>query len=270
VDPHARERCNHSASHGPGRALVCHSSGSATILYRRRHTLSIYRFLDRSSTPPSSPLFFGIYIDAFCVYNSRYRKKVAIIYRLSALAVVGAVLCAQNTGRFAAMTAKGIDEVDKGRFNEAINLLEEVWEQDQSDPAVAENLAMAYLYADRNAAKAQTLMEAAIAKGGRASFLMQHAHEKGSVIAGEVSDYCAGRLSVSPDELVFTASRPEHSFSIRAGQFKEIRRNKWFGSSNGVWHLQTLDNRTYNLRPRTWSDAETKLVLYFIDKYIKR
>lgn len=176
----------------------------------------------------------------------------------------------QNTGRFAALTEKALEAIEKGRFTAAVNLLEEVWESDQSDPAVAENLGLAYLYADRSPNKAKQLMEDAIALGGRASFLMQHAHERLSAISAETNDYCVGRLSVYRDKLTFTAKIPEHSFTIAAGELKEIKKNKWFGRGEAVYHIETLDKRKYNLRPRTWSEGETRLVLFFIDKYIRR
>ena len=73
--------------------------------------------------------------------------------RFGALIVVAFTLFAQNTGRLAELTAKGIAYLDQGKFNDAVNALEQVWEQDQSDPAVAENLGMAYLYADHDLAK---------------------------------------------------------------------------------------------------------------------
>jgi len=195
----------------------------------------------------------------------RLRKSALIVCVLT----VG--VFAQNSGRFAAMTSTGIALVDQGRFREAANLLEEVWENDQSDPAVAENLAMAWLYGDHDAAKAQQLMETAIAAGGRASFLMQHAHEKVTAISMEANDYCPGRLSIYSDRMAFVSrTTPEHSFTVRRGELKEIKRNKWFGSAENVYHIRTADKRTYNLRPRTWSEEETKLVLFMIDKYIQR
>lgn len=198
------------------------------------------------------------------------RPRLNRAIRLAFFFATCSCISAQNTGRFAALTSKGIELIDKGRYNEAVNALEEVWEQDQSDPAVAENLGLAYLYADRDSVKAQGLMETAIAAGGRASFVMQHAHEKATAISMDTSDYCVGRLSIYRDRLTFTASIPAHSFTVQAGEFKEIKQNRWFGSGEGVYHIKTLGKRTYNLRPKTWSDRETKLVLYFIDKYIKR
>jgi hypothetical protein len=183
-------------------------------------------------------------------------------------AVAVSVPAVQNTGRFAALTAKGIEAVEKGRFNDGINFLEEVWEQDRTDPAVAENLGLSYLYADRDTARAREYMEAAIALGGRASFLVQHAHEKATLVSMDTNDYCSGRLSIYRDRLAFTSTtNPAHSFVVQAGDFKEIKRNAWFGNSEGVWHIKTR-GKTYNLRPRTWSERETKLVLFFIDKYV--
>ena len=176
----------------------------------------------------------------------------------------------QNTGRFAEQTAQGIQLVERSRYNQAINVLEEIWEQDRSNPVVAENLGIAYLYGDRNAAKARRYMEQAIAGGGRASFLMQHAHEKVPVIATEMSDYCPGRLSIYPGRLAFTAGVADHSFTIPAGEFKEIKANRWFGKGEGVYHIKTLEKKNYNLRPRTWSEQEMGLVLELISKYVRQ
>jgi hypothetical protein len=39
-------------------------------------------------------------------------------------------VAAQNTGAFAARISRGIGLIDKGRFNDAINVLEEVWDLD--------------------------------------------------------------------------------------------------------------------------------------------
>ena len=175
-----------------------------------------------------------------------------LLYALTTMLVVLVALPLQNTGRLTERTAQGIEFIERGRYNNAVNVLEEIWEQDRSNPAVAENLAIAYLYGDRNTAKARQYMEQAIAGGGRASFLMQHAHEKVAVVATTMSDYCAGRLSIYPGRLAFTAGVADHSFTIPAGEFKEIKTNRWFGKGEGTYHIRTLDKKNYNLRPRTW------------------
>ena len=175
----------------------------------------------------------------------------------------------QNTGRFAEQTRIGSEFVEKGKYRQAINVLEEIWEQDQSDPAVAENLGIAYLYGERDAAAALKYMEQAIALGGRASFLMQHAHEKlGQLSGGGVSDYCTGRLSVYRDRLAFASSTPEHSFTVPAGIFREIKTNRVFGKEHGTYHIRTAGKKNYNLRPKTWSEEETRLVFLLIQRHI--
>ena len=179
-------------------------------------------------------------------------------------------VAAQNTGRFTELTGRALDLIERGRFQQAINLLEEVWEQDRSNPAVVENLGLAHLYADRDVAKARQFMEQAIRAGGRASFLMHHAHEKVAVIATEMSDYCSGRLSIYPGFLTFTAGTPEHSFRVEAAEFKEIKANRWFGKGEGVYHIRTENKKNYNLRPRSWSEQEMGLVLEMVSRYVKK
>lgn len=175
---------------------------------------------------------------------------------------------AQTPPRLAELISKGISALDKGKYNEALNALQEVWEQDRGDPAVAENLAMAYLYADHDVDKARALAEESIGAGGRASFLVQHSHERVAMLSGDMADYCTGRLSVRKDGLSFVASDQRHSFAIEKNNFREIKVNRLYGSERGMYHIRTLDKRNYNLRPRTWSEQETRLVFYLVGKYV--
>lgn len=178
-------------------------------------------------------------------------------------------LAGQNTGRLSDLTGKGIAYLDQGRFNDAVNVLEQVWEQDQGDPAVAENLAMAYLYADHHFEKAKALAERSIQAGGKASFLVQHPHEKIAFASGDMADFCSGRLSVSLKKLVFTASDERHSFVVEKGQLKEIEANRVYGSGRGMYHIRTSDKKNYNFRPRSWSQQEQELILLLVNEYIK-
>jgi hypothetical protein len=190
---------------------------------------------------------------------------------LRILVMFAGALCglAQNTGRFAELTAKGIACIDQGKFNDALNALEEVWEQDQSDPAVAENLAMAYLYADHDFDKAKTLAERSIQAGGKASFLVQHPHEKVAFASGDMADFCSGRLSISRERMSFTSKDERHSFSVEKGQLKEIKANRLYGSGRGMYHIRTADKKNYNFRPRSWSEQEQTLILLLVNEYIK-
>jgi tetratricopeptide (TPR) repeat protein len=190
--------------------------------------------------------------------------------RIAAVIVVAGAMSAQSAGRLAELTAKGIAYLDQGKFNDAVNALEQVWEQDQSDPAVAENLGMAYLYADHDLAKAKGLAEKAIQGGGKASFLVQHPHEKVGFVSGDMAEFCSGRLSISRDRLVFTSSKePAHSFMVMKGQIKEIQANKLYGSGRGMYHVRTADKKNYNFRPRSGSEEEQELILLLVNEYIK-
>jgi tetratricopeptide (TPR) repeat protein len=175
----------------------------------------------------------------------------------------------QNTARLSELTSKGIADLEQGRYNDAFNALEEVWEQDQSDPSVAENLAMAYLYADHDFEKARTIAERAIQTGGKASFLVQHPHDKLGIVSGDVADYCSGRLSISKNHLAFISKVENHSFTVEKGQLKEIKANRVYGSGRGMYHIRTIDKRNYNVRPRTWSDQEQELILLLVNEYLK-
>jgi hypothetical protein len=195
----------------------------------------------------------------------RISMRLAVVVLAFVTAVAG-----QVRGRLAELTAKGIADLEQGKYTAALNALEEVWEQDQSDPAVAENLAMAYLYAEKDAPKARSLAEHAIRAGGKASFLVQHPHEKVGFLSGDMADFCAGRIRISKDQLIFTSKDPRHSFVINAGGLKEIKANRLYGSERGMYHLQTTDKRKYNFRPRNWSQEEQELMLRLVKQHIKQ
>ena len=186
-------------------------------------------------------------------------------------ALLAAALCAfgQQNARLSDLKSKGIAFIDQGRFNDALNALQEVWEQDQSDPATAENLAMAYLYADHDFEKAKELAEHSIQAGGKASFLVQHPHEKVAFASGDMADYCSGRLSISREKLVYVASEERHSFVVGKGELKEIKANKVYGTDRGMYHIRTADKKNYNFRPRSWSPQEQDLILLLVNEYIK-
>jgi hypothetical protein len=77
-------------------------------------------------------------------------------------------------------------------------------------------------------------------------------------------------MSIYRDHLAFTSSVPGHSFVIPAGEFLEIKTNRVFGKATGAYHIKTLDKKNYNLRPKTWSDVETRLFLKMVEQYISR
>lgn len=176
----------------------------------------------------------------------------------------------QTANRFVELTGKGIAFLEKGKYNEAVNALEEVWEHDQSDPVVAQYLAMGYLYSDKDWERYLKLAEFSIGHSGAASFLVQHPHEKVPLLSGDLADYCNGLLSIYSNRLEFkSATHPQHSFTIASGSLKEIKENKLYGSGRGMYHIRTRNNKNYNFRPRFWSDEERRLILSLTKKYIE-
>src|SRR3954454_18200566 len=87
----------------------------------------------------------------------------------------------------------GLNFIQYGKYDRAAADLEPVWEAGQQDPVVAENLAIAYLngderrYQTQRAAKAYDLMKTALEKGGKASFLIAHSHERLEFLHGGTS-----------------------------------------------------------------------------------
>src|SRR5438874_5320584 len=92
----------------------------------------------------------------------------------------GALLEAgQSGGRFEEAKRMGMAYVNSEQFDKAAGRLEEVWEQDQSDPVVGEFLAVAYLNSEdrrslpQNQKQAFAIIDHLVASGSRVTFLVQ-------------------------------------------------------------------------------------------------
>jgi hypothetical protein len=191
------------------------------------------------------------------------------------LTVVLAILFAflargQSQSRVFELLQRGVALLEQGRYNDAVNLLEEAWEADQSSASVAEHLAMGYLYADKETSKAGPLAAKAIALGGRASFLMDHPHEKLKILNGDTAAYCRGRLVIMPTRITFIAEDPRHSFQIEFSNFKDLKANRIFGVERGMYHIRTRDKRQFELRPRSGTPAERELIMSLIKEHFTR
>jgi hypothetical protein len=189
------------------------------------------------------------------------------------LSVVFAILFAflasgQSQARVFELLQRGVALLEQGRYNDAVNLLEEAWEADQSVASVAEHLAMAYLYADKETSKAGPLAEKAIALGGRASFLMDHPHEKLKILNGDTAAYCRGRLVIVSARITFIADVPGHSFQVESSNLKDLKENRIFGVERGMYHIRTRDKRQFELRPRSGTSAERELIMSLINAYV--
>src|SRR5947207_1450786 len=127
----------------------------------------------------------------------RRRIRVAL---LSTTAVFTIWLSAQTGGRFEEAKRMALAYIRSEQFDKAAGRLEEVWEEDQSDPTVAENLALAYLNTEDKHSlpelqqKAFGLIDKLAAMHARVSFIVHHSHEKLAWLQGrEWHIYCSGR-----------------------------------------------------------------------------
>lgn len=185
------------------------------------------------------------------------------------------IAMAQGGGRFEEAKRQGLAYLDSSQFDRASARLEEIWEQDQSDPVVAESLAIAYMNGEDRAyragyeSKIRDLLQRAVQMGGKASFLVQHSHEKVPFLQGKtISDYCSGRLSVSSDRLIFVAQArrgvEQHSFDLTAADLRIVPSG---GDKLGGFHIKTKA-KTYSMVPRTRTRADGALVVSVLNQYL--
>src|SRR5258708_2078718 len=93
------------------------------------------------------------------------------------------LLAGQSGGRVEEGKRIGAGYVNSEQFDRAAGRLEEVWEQEKSDPSVGEFLAIAYLNTEdrhslaENQIKAFEIIHSLAGAGSRVSFLVQHSHE---------------------------------------------------------------------------------------------
>ncbi|HLK63079.1 MAG TPA: hypothetical protein VKU19_06545 [Bryobacteraceae bacterium] len=182
---------------------------------------------------------------------------------------------AQNGGRFEEAKRMAVSYLDSNQYDRAAGKLEEVWEQDQTDPAVAEYLGIAYLNGDDrryNAAiegKAQKALEQAIKLGGKATFLVRHPHGGiiGRVSGGDALDYCAGKLSISPGRVVFVMKAlkgaEDHSFELKTSDILKINTP----NAEGKFTIKTKP-KNYPFQPQTKNKADSDLLLSLIREHL--
>jgi hypothetical protein len=189
------------------------------------------------------------------------RRSASLLFGL--WVAVGLVPAQQN-GRFALLKSQAFTLFDRGQYDQVAGKLEEVWEQDQSDPKVAAYLAMGYLYGEHDPLKAKPLMKAAIDLGGQAMFLVQHSHEKTGVVGGIVSggvmnNYCNGRIGISPGTIGFIADSGEHSVSFAGSDVKELH---ILGGASGRIQIKSVA-KTYVFRVKSEKRDEAALLEEF-------
>jgi len=185
-------------------------------------------------------------------------RSVARLLPVNMLLLAG-LLCsvtglAQQNGRFATLRMQAMEAFDRGQFDQVAGRLEEIWEQDRTDPRVAEYLAMGYLYGEHNVDKARPVMKEAIARGGQATFLIQHSHGKMAFLQGDpMNNYCSGKMSISPGTIAFISEQTDHSAKIEAAELKEF---KVLGGVPGRIEIKAGNQKwTFRVRSGTMSEA---------------
>lgn len=186
------------------------------------------------------------------------------------------IVLGQSGGRFEDLKRIAQQYLDSNQFDKAAAKLEEVWEQDKTDPAVAENLGIAYLNGDDRrynssvADKGAKIMEESLKLGGKATFLVQHAHEgkvTKLVTGGDSLKYCDGKLSISKGKLTFVMKQlkgaEDHSFEATADQLKVSGPT----SSGGFKISRRVDNKwkDYSMAPRNGEKKSLPLAGGLVD-----
>lgn len=192
------------------------------------------------------------------------------------------LLAAQSGSSFDLQKRNGLDFIQYGKYDRAAAELEPVWEAGQQDPVVAENLAIAYLngeerrYQGERATKAYDLMKVSLEKGGKASFLIAHSHERFDFLnGGSLLKFCAGRLSVTKGMLSYVSDggdkQGEHSFEVTAADIREIKPT--YEKGRGMFelratHAATKKGFSYKLIPRTWDAKDTEVLITLLNQHV--
>jgi hypothetical protein len=166
----------------------------------------------------------------------------------------------------------GMNYIQSEQYDKAAGRLEEVWEQDQSDPTIGEYLAIAYLNTEDhfsladNQAKAFAIIHKLVSQGSEVSFAVLHSHEKMGWIQGrEFNQYCRGRLAIRPKRLIYVAEKGEkatqHSFDVDIAEVKSVSLHQ--SDRRGTFELK-LKATTYNMATREQNRDEASLIVDLI------
>ncbi len=192
----------------------------------------------------------------------------------STLAPAPLVSQSSDYGVLAFLVQDGLRYTEQRRYSDAINVLEEAWERDPSNPIVAEHLALAYLYerippAAEALTKALELMRFSLEHGGQASVFAQHLHGGGLRRVVSSDDHCSGRLVLSSSGVHYRTSLTEHSFSLSSEQLESIvpSKSKQLSSAGGLT-LRAQDGERHRIRTGTVSRSEAQIVLQLIREFL--
>ena len=145
--------------------------------------------------------------------------------------------------------------------NRAVYRLEHVVAAEPGRPEAYETLAAIHLR-QGDFYQAYEMFDAAIRKGGKATFSMMHDHTRGNFDEAAKAT-CVGELTIRPDELTFE-SADGHRFATSWAELLEAGSNRFFGSGVGGFHVKVAadgKSRNFNLAPRSRDKREANIVL---------
>lgn len=179
---------------------------------------------------------------------------------------------AEELGPSGPLAQKGIRHAEAGRYRQAINALEDAWDLDPTDPAVAQHLALSYLYERHPPSadalkKAENLMRFALENKGQAAVRASHLH-RGVQWATTVDGACPGRVLLKEDGVHFLASADPHSFFIPKDRLAVASLPKDRPKHAGILILETLAGKRYRLRTGTHTREEAQLLVKLIRSLI--
>lgn len=182
---------------------------------------------------------------------------------------------AQSGGRFEESKRLGVSYIESGQFDKAAAKFEEIWEENQTDSLVAENLALAYLNGTNRrrdsslVAKARDLMKKSVALGGRAPMLVLHSQEKMSMLQGrEFTNYCSGTLFFRPGKMQFvvatchSTAKPQ-PFDVGPSEVQELD----YDGKKGAFKIKTKD-KTYHMAPRSFQREDADIIMDLAREYL--
>lgn len=122
-------------------------------------------------------------------------------------------------------------------------------------------------------AQARERIEAALAKGGKATFTAIHDHSRGNFDSDDPKSTCVGELIILADEVRFEPRDGDDRFSANWANVRDAGSNKFFGSGRGGFHVTVNDGgkyKNFNLAPGSKDKDEGKLILDLLKSYSKR
>lgn len=183
------------------------------------------------------------------------------------MTIIWVTIAAGQNGRFAVLKSQALSLFGQSRYAEAGGKLEEIWEQDQSDLQVDQYLAMSYLYGEHDARKAAPVLEKVQALGGPEIFLIEHSHEKLSMInGGTMNQYCTGRFLISPGKMEFIPDSSDHAVLFTPSDLKEFKLSK---VGNGRIDIKGA-GKAYHFRVKSETHDEAALLQHFAEANLKR